>query len=78
MFAALDARNVVVYGGDESVVRFNIFLYPPYTTHETHTTLPGARRMLRSRMHDASRRASLGSFSRTCVDDRKAVHHVGG
>ena len=39
MFAALDARNVVVYWGDESVVRFNIFL-SPYTTHGSPTLLP--------------------------------------
>jgi hypothetical protein len=40
MIAALGARNVVVYGGDESVVYGSTSSCPPYTTHRSHTIPP--------------------------------------
>ena len=57
MIAALGARNVVVYGGDESVVYGSTSSCPPYTTHRSHTILPEARRVLRRRMREACRHA---------------------
>ena len=58
MIAALCARKVVVYGGDESVVYGSTSSCPPYTTHRSHTILPGARRVLRRRMREACRHAA--------------------
>ena len=58
MIAALGARNVVVYGGDESVVYGSTSSCPPYTTHRSHTILPEARRVLRRRMREACRHAA--------------------
>ena len=61
MIAALGARNVVVYGGDESVVYGSTSSCPPYTTHRSHTILPEARRVLRRRMREACRPAALST-----------------
>ena len=58
MIAALGARNVVVYGGDESVVYGSTSSCPPYATHRSHTILPEARRVLRRRMREACRHAA--------------------
>ena len=75
MFAALDARNVVVYGGDESVVYGSTSSCPPYTTHRSHTILPEARRVSRRRMREACRHAASSTNpARVSTTERPFVH----
>jgi hypothetical protein len=75
MIAALGARNVVVYGGDESVVYGSTSSCPPYTTHRSHTILPEARRVLRRRMREACRHAASSTHpARVSTTERPFVH----
>ena len=75
MIAALGARNVVVYGGDESVVYGSTSSCPPYATHRSHTILPEARRVLRRRMREACRHAASSTNpARVSTTERPFVH----
>ena len=79
MIAALGARNVVVYGGDESVVYGSTSSCPPYTTHRSHTILPEARRVLRRRMREACRHAASSTNpARVSTTERPFVMSTAG